>query len=178
MRHEARPTGTSHGKEPTMTSMRFIAEPRVPQVVITREFGAPRELLFRAHTDPDLLVQWLAPRRLTMTIDRFDLRDGGTWRYQHWEADGTDHAFHGVFHGEPSPDGIVWTFESEGAPGHVCLRTVTFSGHGGKTLLSHNTVYQSVEDRDLDLQAGMEERVSDSMDRLDGLLARLAPVGR
>jgi uncharacterized protein YndB with AHSA1/START domain len=161
-----------------MASTHVIAEPRVPQVVITREFDAPRELLFRAHTDPDLLVQWFAPRQLTMTVDRFDLRDGGAWRYQHWKADGTDHAFHGIFHGEPSPDCIVRTFEFEGMPGHVSLWTVTFSGHGGRTLLTHNTVYQSVEDRDRDLRSGMEESVGDSMDRLEELLARLAPVGR
>ena len=161
-----------------MTSTHFTAEPRTPQVVITREFGAPRELLFRAHTDPDLLVQWLAPRPLTMTIDRFDLRDGGAWRYQHWDTDGADYSFHGLFHGEPSPDGIVQTFESEDRPGHVSMWTVTFAEHGGTTLLSHNVVYQSVEDRDLDLQAGMEGSVSDSMDRLGELLARLAPVSR
>jgi uncharacterized protein YndB with AHSA1/START domain len=123
-------------------------------------------------------VQWFAPRQLTMTIDRFDPRDGGTWRYQNWEADGTDYAFHGVFHGEPSPDGFVRTFEFEGTPGHVSLWTVTFTEQGGKTLLTHNTVYQSVEDRDLDLQSGMEESVRGSMDRLDELLARLAPVRR
>jgi uncharacterized protein YndB with AHSA1/START domain len=159
-----------------MTSTEFVAEPRVPQIVITREFDAPRELLFRVHIDPDLLVQWFAPRGLTMTVDRFDLRDGGTWRYQYWEADGTDYAFHGVFHGEPSPDGIVQTFEFEGRPGHVSMWTVTFSEQGGKTLLIHNIVYQSVEDRDLDLRSGLEESVSDSVDRLDQLLARLAPV--
>jgi len=161
-----------------MTSTDFIAEPRAPQVVITREFDAPREFLFRAHIDPDLLVQWLAPRGLTMTVDRFDPRDGGIWRYQHWEADGTDYAFHGVFHGDPSPGGIVWTFEFEGMPGHVALWTVTFAERGGTTLLTHNTVYQSVEDRDLDLRSGLEESVGDSMDRLEELLARLAPVSR
>jgi uncharacterized protein YndB with AHSA1/START domain len=161
-----------------MTSTHFAAEPGVPQIVITREFDAPRELLFRASTDPDLLVQWLAPRGLTMTVDRFDLRDGGTWRYQHWEADGTDYPFHGVFHGEPSPDGIVRTFEFEGMPGHVSLWTVTFTDQGGKTLLTHNIVYQSAEDRDLDLRPGLEESVSYSMDRLDELLASLAPVSR
>jgi uncharacterized protein YndB with AHSA1/START domain len=161
-----------------MASTHVIAAPGVPQVVITREFDAPREFLFRAHIDPDLLVQWFAPRGLTMTVDRFDPRDGGTWRYQHWEADGSDYAFHGVFHGDPSPGGFVRTFEFEGTPGHVSLWTVTFSEHGGKTLLTHNTVYQSVEDRDLDLQSGMQASVSDSMDRLGELLARLAPVGR
>ena len=161
-----------------MASTHFVAESRVPQVVITREFDAPREFLFRAYTDPDLLVQWSAPRGLTMTVDRFDLRDGGTWRHQHWEPDGTDYAFHGVFHGDPSPGGIVRTFEFEGRPGHVSLWTVTFCEHDGTTLLTHNTVYQSVEDRDLDLWSGLEESVSDSMDRLAVLLARLAPVSR
>ena len=161
-----------------MASTHVIAEPGVPQVVITREFDAPREFLFRAHIDPDLLVQWFAPPELTMTVDRFDPRDGGIWRYQHWGADGGDYAFHGVFHGDPSPGGFVRTVEFEGTPGHVSLWTVTFSEHGGKTLLTHNTVYQSVEDRDLDLQSGMEASVSDSMDRLGELLARLAPVGR
>jgi len=159
-----------------MASTHFVAEPRVPQVVMTREFDAPREFVFRAHTDPDLLVQWFAPRGLIMTVDRFDLRDGGTWRYQYWEADGTDYAFHGLFHGEPSTNGIVQTFEFEGRPGHVSMWTVTFSEQRGMTLLTHNIVYQSVEDRDLDLRSGLEESVSDSVDRLDQLLARLTPV--
>jgi len=159
-----------------MTSTDFVAEPGVPQVVITREFDASRELLFRVHTDPDLLMQWFVPRGLIMTVDRFDLRDGGTWRYQYWEADGTDYAFHGLFHGEPSTNGIVQTFEFEGRPGHVSMWTVTFSEQSGTTLLTHNIVYQSVEDRDLDLRSGLEESVSDSVDRLDQLLARLTPV--
>ena len=159
-----------------MTSTDFVAGPRVPQIVMTREFDASRELLFRVHTDPDLLVQWFVPRGLIMTVDRFDLRDGGTWRYQYWEADGTDYAFHGVFHGEPSTNGIVQTFEFEGRPGHVSMWTVTFSEQSGRTLLTHNIVYQSVEDRDLELRSGLEESVSYSVDRLDQLLAKLAPV--
>jgi uncharacterized protein YndB with AHSA1/START domain len=161
-----------------MISTHFIAEPHVPQVVITREFGAARELLFRAHTDPDLLVQWLPPRPLTMTVDRFDLHDGGMWRYQYWEPDGTDYAFHGVFHGDPCRDSIVRTFEFEGMPGHVSMWTITFTEHGSKTRLSHNTVYQSVADRDLDLRSGMEDSLCHSLDRLEDLLARLAPVSR
>ena len=57
----------------------ITAEPGVPQIVLTREFNAPRELVFRAYTDPELLVQWLGPRRMTMTIDYFDVRDAGRW---------------------------------------------------------------------------------------------------
>jgi uncharacterized protein YndB with AHSA1/START domain len=159
-----------------MTKTQIIAVPGVPQIVISREFNAPRELLFRAHIDPELLVQWLGPRRLTMTIDRLDARDGGTWRYTHRDADGNEYAFHGVYHGTPSPDGIVQTFEFEGMPGHVSLETITFEEHGGKTLLHQNAIFQSVEDRDGMMQSDMETGVNDSMERLDELFAKLAPV--
>lgn len=160
----------------TKTKTQIIAEPGVQQIVITREFAAPRELLFRAYTEPELLVQWLGPRRLTMTVDHFDVRDGGTWRYTHSGADGIAHGFHGVYHGVPSPNGIVQTFEYEGAPGHVSLETLTFEERDGKTVVRQSAVFQSVEDRDSAVQSGMEEGVNDSMERLDELLARLAPA--
>jgi len=159
-----------------MAETKITAEPGMPQIVITREFEAPRELVFRAHTDPELLVQWLGPRALTMRIDRLDARDGGAWRYTHRDGEGNEYGFHGVYHGTPSPDGIVQTFEFEGAPGHVSLETITFEDHGGRTLLRQNAVFQSVEDRDGMIQSGMETGVNDSMERLDELLATLAPV--
>jgi uncharacterized protein YndB with AHSA1/START domain len=159
-----------------MTTTQIIAESGVPQIVITRQFAAPRELLFRAFTDPDLLVQWLGPRRLAMRIERFEVRDGGRWRYTHHDAGGNAYAFQGVFHGTPSLDGIVQTFEFEGAPGHVSLQTATFEEHGGKTLLRLNSVYQSVADRDAALQSGMAQGINDSMERLDELAAILTPV--
>ena len=159
-----------------MATTQIIAEPGVPQVVVSREFDAYRDLLFRAHTDPDLLVQWLGPRELTTTIDRLDLRHGGRWRIAHWDIDGNEYGFHGVFHGTPSPSRIVWTAEFEGTPGHVGLETVTFEEIGGKTLLTQNSVFQSVADRDRALQAGVADGAIDSLDRLEELLARLAPV--
>jgi uncharacterized protein YndB with AHSA1/START domain len=123
-------TWNSSGKERIMGKTQIIAEPGVPQILISREFDAPRELLFRAHTDPELFVQWMGPRRLTMTIDRLDARDGGTWRYSHRDADGNEFGFHGVSHGTPSVNGIVQTFEFEGVPGHISLATVTFEPLG------------------------------------------------
>jgi uncharacterized protein YndB with AHSA1/START domain len=102
-----------------MPRTQITADPGVPQIVITREFTAARDLVFRAHVEPELLAQWLGPRELTMTIDRYEARDGGRWRYVHADAGGHEHGFHGVFHGTPSPDGVVQTFEFEGAPGHV-----------------------------------------------------------
>ena len=142
-------------------------------VIVTREFDAPRNLVFRAHTDPDLLVQWLGPRDLTTTIDRFEARNGGTWRYLQTDAEGSTYGFHGVFHGDPSPDAIVQTFEFEGTPGHVCLQTATLAERGGKTLLRTISAFQSVEDRDAMVASGMERGVHDSGERLAELVARL-----
>ncbi len=156
-----------------MGKTQITAEPGTPFLQIVREFDAPRELLFRAHTEPDLLVQWLGPRGLTMTVDRYEIRDGGTWRYSHRDADGNDYGFHGVFHGAPSPDGIVQTFEFEGAPGHVMLEWLTFEERDGKTTLRVNSVAQSVEDRDAMVESGMETGVVEGYERLDELLARL-----
>ena len=161
-------------KGPTMNRTTITAEPGMPQITITREFDAPRELVFRAHTDPDLLVQWLGPRDLTLTIDRYEVRDGGTWRYVHTDAQGHEYGFHGVFHGTPSPDAIVQTFEFEGVPGHVKLDTITLQQEsGGRTLMRTVSSFQSVEDRDGMVAADMERGVRDSAERLAELLARL-----
>jgi uncharacterized protein YndB with AHSA1/START domain len=156
-----------------MTELKVTAEPGVPQVLTSREFDAPRDLIYRAFTEPDLLTQWLGPRGYMMKIDRYDLRDGGSWRYTHADDDGNEYAFHGVFHGEPSPDGMVQTFEFEGAPGHVSMDTVAFEENEGRTTVKTNTVFQSVEDRDAMVQAGMSDGMDQGYDQLDELLATL-----
>ena len=155
-----------------MTETVITAEPGMPLITITREFDAPRDLVFRAHVDPELLVQWLGPRDLTTTIDRYDTRDGGTWRYVQKDADGNEYGFHGVFHGTPSPEAIVQTFEFEGVPGHVMLDTTTLEQRDGRTLMRTVSSFQSVEDRDGMIASGMEHGVRDSGDRLEELLAR------
>jgi uncharacterized protein YndB with AHSA1/START domain len=156
-----------------MAELKVTAEPGVPQIVTTRDFDAPRHLLYRAFTEPDLLAQWLGPRRYTMTIERFDLRDGGTWRYLHSDDTGITYGFHGVFHGDPSPEGIVQTFEFEGAPGNVQMDTVTFEEHDGGTTVRTNSVFQSVEARDAMYESGMAEGMSEGYERLEELLAKL-----
>jgi uncharacterized protein YndB with AHSA1/START domain len=156
-----------------LTEATFVAEPGVPQILATRELDAPAQLVFRALTEPDLLVQWLGPRKLTMTIDRFDVRDGGTWRYVHTDDAGNAFGFHGVFHGTPSLDGVVQTFEFEGAPGHVQMDTATFEEKNGKTVLHMNSVFQSVQARDAMYQSGMAEGMNEGFERLDELLAKL-----
>ena len=87
-----------------MTEMLDRPEPGVPQLKGSRTFQAPAELVFRAWTDPELLVQWLGPRKYAMRVDVYDVRHGGTWRYVHVDDDGNEFEFRGVFHGEPSLD--------------------------------------------------------------------------
>lgn len=156
-----------------MGNTQITAEPGVPQIIITREFDAPRALVFRAYTDPHLLVQWLGPRALTMTVDHYDVRDGGKWRYVHKDAQGNEYGFHGVFHGTPTPDGMVQTFEFEGVPGHVSLDTTTLQEHDGRTLVRSVSSFQSVEDRDGMVASDMERGVRDSDERLEELLTKL-----
>lgn len=157
-----------------MGTTQIVAEPGTLQIIITREFDAPRELVYRAYTEPELLVQWLGPRSLTMHIDHMDVRDGGSYRFVHQDADGNEYGFHGVFHGEPTMDSAVRTFEYEGWPGHVSLETLTLEERGGKTLVRTNSVFQSLEDRDGMVQSGMEDGVNDGFERLDELLAKLS----
>ncbi len=156
-----------------MAKTQITAEAGVPQIIMTCEFDAPRELVFRAYTEPELLVQWLGPRDLTMTVDENEIRDGGRWRFIHTDAGGHEHGFHGVFHGTPSPDGIVRTFEYEGAPGHVSMETLSLTERGGRTLVRTISSFQTVQDRDAMIASGMERGVHDSDERMTDLLARL-----
>lgn len=160
-----------------MADLQIIAERGVPNIVITYEVAAPRELVFRAYVEPELLVQWLGPRRLSMTIERNEIRDGGRWRFVHRDADGNDFGFHGVFHGKPTPDVTVRTFEYEGAPGHVSLERLTLKERDGQTLVRNDSVFQSIADRDAMVDSGMERGVRDGMERLEELIARLTTEG-
>ena len=161
-----------------MSATQIDSPAGVPFIDITREFDAPRDLVFRAYTDPELLVQWLGPRKYKMTVERWDVQDGGKWRYVHSDDEGNAWGFHGVFHGTQTPDGMVQTFEFEGAPGHVALEKLVLEERDGKTIIRNHSVYQSVEARDAMLESGMEEGMNDGFDRLDELLGRLVPVAR
>ena len=156
-----------------MNELHVTAEPGVPQVLTERALEAPRELVFRAFTEPDLLAQWLGPRAFTMRVERFDLRDGGSWRYVHVDQAGNEYGFHGVFHGKATVDGMVQTFEFEGTPGHVQMDTVTFEEADGVTTVRTNSVFQSVEARDAMVGSGMADGMGQGYERLEELLAKL-----
>ena len=154
---------------------KIIAEPEKQEFFIIREFDAPRELVFRAFTDPDLYVQWIGPWGLVTTIEKFESRNGGSWRYIQKDQEGTEFAFHGVNHEVLAPERIIGTFEFEGLPetGHVILQTAVFEAlSNSRTRLTAQSVFQSVKDRDGMLQSDMEEGVNDSYNSLDKLLER------
>jgi uncharacterized protein YndB with AHSA1/START domain len=150
----------------------ITAEPGKQELFITREFNAPRELVFKAHTDPDLFARWMGPRDLTTTLETFEPVSGGRWRFIQKDQDGNEFGFHGVFH-EVSPERIVQTFEFEGLPdsGHVVLETIELESlPNGRTRLTTQSVYRSIADRDGMVQAGMETGVVEGYEQLDQIL--------
>jgi uncharacterized protein YndB with AHSA1/START domain len=152
---------------------KITATPGLPFIDLEREFAAPVELLYRAHTEPELLKQWLGPKAYEMTVEEFEPHNGGRYHYTHRDGDQA-YGFRGVFHGEPSTAGILQTFEFEGAPGHVSLDALTFEPHGDSTVVRIHSAYQSVEARDAMIENGMERGLNEGYERLDDLLAALA----
>lgn len=143
----------------------------LPLIRITREFDAPPEKVFRAHTDPDLVVQWLGPRDLTMRIDHYECRTGGSYRYIH-SRDGEDYGFHGSFHEVRPSETIIQTFTFEGAPDSVALERLELEDLGnGRTRLVATSMVDSFEARDAMVASGMEEGIRQGYERLDEMLA-------
>ena len=155
-----------------MSDMKVVADPGTQEIVITRSFDAPRELVFKAFTDADAVRQWWGPDGSETSVDRLEARPGGRWRFVERERDGNEYAFHGVFHDLQAPERIVYTFEYEGMPGHVLLETVVLEEQDGRTLMTDTSVFQSVADRDGMLQSGMETGAAESYARLDDYLAK------
>ena len=157
-----------------MSRPEIIVEPNSQVIHINTTYNGPRELVFKAHTDPDLIPQWYGPRFLTTEVDKLEARPGGQWRFLNRDDEGNVYAFHGVYHDVVAPERIVQTFEYEGMPGHVTLETAVFEDlGGGKTRVAAQSVFQSVEDRDGMVASGMEVGINDGYDRMNELLASL-----
>jgi len=149
----------------------ITVDPDLPLIRITREFDAPPAKVFRAHTDPELVVRWLGPRGVQMRIDHFDCRTGGSYRYLH-RSGGEEYGFYGCFHEVRPAEVIVQTFTFEGAPDGVALERIAFEDLGdGRTRLSSTSLVDSFEARDAFVASGMEGGVREGYERLDELLA-------
>jgi len=148
----------------------ITADDKVPVIRITREFDAPPAKVFRAHTDPQLLAQWLGPRDLEMTIDYFDCRTGGAYRYVHRRG-ADEFGFHGSFHEVRPDEVIVQTFTFEGVPDGVALERAQFDAlEHGRTRLTVTSLVASFEERAAILASGMEHGVGEGYEKLDALL--------
>jgi uncharacterized protein YndB with AHSA1/START domain len=155
----------------------IIAEKGKQEFFIEREFEAPRELVFKAFSDPDLLVQWLGPNALKMKIDKYDNRSGGSYRFIHLDEKGNEYGFNGVIHEVTAPVRMIRTFEFEGLPerGHVSLETAIFENlPNGRTRLKIHSVFKSVADRDGMISSGMEGGMNEGLAKLDTLLETLS----
>jgi len=158
---------------PSKNKVKVIAEPGKQETFVTREFDAPRELVYKAHIDPKLYVQWLGPHGYEMILETFEPVNGGKYRYIHKDKTGNEYGFHGTFHAM-SIDNMVQTFEFEGYPGHVSLDTMTLEElPGGRTKATIHSIFQSVSDRDGMIQNGMEKGMSEGYERLDDILKEL-----
>lgn len=162
------PTNSARRNETTIQ-----ADPHLPTVRITRDFDAPRDRVFRAWIEPDLVARWLGPRNTTMAIERWDARTGGAYRYAA-VRDGEEIArFYGSFHEVRPNERLVQTFTFEGYPDGVSLETMTFEDLGdGRTRVVGLSVVDTVAARDMIIASGMEVGVIEGYEKLDDLLAQ------
>jgi uncharacterized protein YndB with AHSA1/START domain len=158
--------------------LKVIAEPGKQEIIMSRTFDAPRDLVFKATSDPNLIPRWWGPRYLTTTVDEMEVKPGGRWRFVQRDDKGNEFAFNGVYHEVAAPERVITTFEFENLPpemgkGHVVLQKVTFEEVDGKTVYTEKSVYLSVEDRDGMIESGMEGGAIETMDRLEEILATM-----
>jgi len=158
-----------------MTNSVTITAPEgVPFIDIEREFDAPVAALFRAHSEPELVRQWLGPNGYEMDIEHWDFTSGGGYRYIHKDGKGGEYGFRGVFHVVRENDFAIQTFEFEGYPDVVAIESLTFTDLGdGRARLSIHSVYPTVESRDGMVASGMETGVVEGYARLEKLAADL-----
>jgi len=152
---------------------KIAAPPGAPEIVITRVFDAPRDTVFKANTNPDLIPRWWGPESYTTAVDAMEVRKGGAWRFVQRGPDGNEYAFSGIYREVVPPERLAYTFNFEAMPGHETLETVTFEEDDGKTRVTDKVLFQTVEDRDGMLASGMAKGATESMDRFAGVLKEL-----
>jgi len=155
-----------------------VTFPADTEILITREFDAPRHLVYQAWTTPELIERWWSGERGTVTSVEVDLRVGGTWRYVMIANEGFEVAFHGEFREIVPNERIVGTevFEGAGPDADVDppLTTVTFTEVDGRTILTQLVQCGSKEVRDAIIDSGMEGGMQEAMDNLERVAISLA----
>ena len=153
-----------------------VTLPTDEQILITREFDAPKHLVYKAWTTPELVRRWWSGERGEMTIAEIDLRVGGTWRYVMVAGGDLEVGFHGEFREIVPNERIISTevFEGvPGVPGGEALNTLTLTEADGRTTLSVLVEHKTKEERDGHINSGMEGGMQESMDRLEQVAVSL-----
>jgi uncharacterized protein YndB with AHSA1/START domain len=150
-----------------------VTLPTDEQILITREFDAPKELVYKAYTTPDLVKRWWHANRGEMTACEIDLRVGGTWRYVMVTPDGFEVGFHGEFREIVPNERLVSTEVYEGMPDAEALDTLTLAEVDGRTTLEILVEHSSKEHRDAHIASGMEDGMQDAMDLLEQVAVSL-----
>ena len=150
-----------------------VSTPSEREIVLSRLFDAPRELVFEVLSKPEHIRRWWGVRSDTMTVCEVDFRVGGKWRFVLSGAEGGGCAFRGEYREIERPERVVQTSEFEEMPGHISLETMTLHEHLGRTTMTVTCVFDSREDRDGMLGSGMEEGVGESYDRMEELLSEM-----
>ena len=151
----------------TSSNRARVTLPADDQILITREFEAPRHLVFEAYTTPELVRRWWHANRGEMTLCEIDLRVGGLWRYVMTACGGPEVGFHGVYREIIPDERIVSTEVYEGMPDAEALDTATFTGTGDRTTLTILVQHAAQEDRDAHINSGMEAGLQDALDLLE-----------
>lgn len=159
-------------KEATMSKTTFTVKREERKIIIERTFDAPRELVFKAFTDPKSIPQWWGPRYLTTTVDKMDVRPGGVWRFINRDANGNEYAFNGKYLEVAPPERLSYTFEFEAMPGQVSVETATFEERGGKTKVTATAVFETLEGFDGMVNSGMEAGAVETWERLAELVEK------
>jgi len=150
-----------------------VTLPTDDQILIVREFDAPRELVFRAWTEPDLVRRWWHANRGEMTVCEIDLRPGGSWRYVMVTPDGTEVAFHGEYREVVPGERIVQTEIYDPFPDAAAVDTLEFEDLDGRTRVTMLVQHQRKEHRDAHVESGMEDGLQDALDLLEGVAQSL-----
>ncbi len=173
MEEKNRPQMAVESGEQQDLVLRLTAEKGGREISQVSILDAPREMVYRAHTDPTLIQRWWGPKELSTTVEKYEPRTGGVWRIIQRDPQGREYGFHGVFHDVIPSTRIVQTFEYEGTPGHAALQTITLEDRSGKTVVNNTMVFQTPEDRDAMLQSGAERGAMEGTERLLDLLDEL-----
>jgi len=149
----------------------IVTTPSDREIRVERAFNAPRELVWRATTEPALVAQWWG-RGHKIDVERLEVRKGGHWRFVEHHGGESD-GFEGRYADVVAPERVVQTFEWDGMPGYPCRNTTTLEDLGdGRTRLLETSLFFTKEERDGMIQSGMEQGMNESFAALDRLLAK------